>query len=83
MGRTETEDGGEKLDVTQLKRWRLKCDMLRVATYYRVQVQHLTCFQCPQTQAIHHYFALLSVSRRRRAFTVGRVCYYQLRHETE
>ena len=32
-------DGGDDLD--HLRRWRLKCDMLRVATYYRVTGAHM------------------------------------------
>ena len=31
-----TEDADDNTDMTQLQRWRLKCDLMRVATYYRV-----------------------------------------------
>ena len=34
--RATTEDTDNPTDMTQLRRWRLKCDLMRVATYYRV-----------------------------------------------
>ena len=34
--RATTEEADDSTDMTQLRRWRLKCDLMRVATYYRV-----------------------------------------------
>ena len=34
--RVTTEEADDSTDMTQLRRWRLKCDLMRVATYYRV-----------------------------------------------
>ena len=34
--RAITDDTDDNTDATQLRRWRLKCDLMRVATYYRV-----------------------------------------------
>ena len=34
--RVTTEEADDPTDMTQLRRWRLKCDLMRVATYYRV-----------------------------------------------
>ena len=51
-GTGRTEEGGEKPDATQLKRWRLKCDMLRVATYYRVTGAHARAHKAKRRAAL-------------------------------
>ena len=45
------ERDGE-LDATQLKRWRLKCDVLRVATYYRVTGAHARAHKAKRRAAL-------------------------------